>query len=37
MNGLRKIGYKEEFLSFIESTRPDIYSKWTKYKKEARC
>ena len=37
MNGLEKLGYKEEFLSFVKSKRPDIYSKWTKHKKEDRC
>jgi hypothetical protein len=37
INGLKRLGYAEEFLSFVELSRPDIYSKWTKYRKEDRC
>lgn len=31
IKGLEEFGYKKEFLSFVETNRPDLYSKWSKY------
>lgn len=31
LRGLKTLGYKKEFLSFVEHTKPDLYTKWTEY------
>lgn len=31
LSGLNEIGCKEEFLSYVKHTRPDLYMKWAKY------
>lgn len=28
LNGLEKLGYKQEFLDFVSCIRPDLYKKW---------
>ena len=33
LSGLDVLGYKEEFISFVKYTRPDLYSRWLKYLK----
>lgn len=29
LGGLKKLGYKDEFLSYAKSTKPDLYRRWT--------
>jgi predicted Ser/Thr protein kinase len=36
INGLKELGYKEEFLSYVEHTRPDIYGIWSECSKKMR-
>ena len=31
IKGLNNLGYKEDFLNFVETERPEIYSRWLKY------
>lgn len=31
MNDLAKLGYKKQFVNFVKSNRPDLYTKWTHY------
>lgn len=31
LSGMKKLGCKEEFLSYVKNTRPDLYIKWIKY------
>ena len=30
INGLSDLGYKDEFLDFVKTTRPELYEKWLK-------
>jgi predicted Ser/Thr protein kinase len=30
LNGLKKLGYADEFLSYVKLTRPELYMKWSK-------
>ena len=31
INGLAELGYKKQFLSFVKTNRPDLYTKWSQY------
>jgi hypothetical protein len=28
ISGLKDLGWKKQFLSFVKTTRPDLYDKW---------
>lgn len=31
ISGLKELGYKDEFLSFVKKKRPELYNSWIKY------
>lgn len=33
IKGLEELGYKEQFLSFVKTNRPELYANWLQYRK----